>query len=101
MADISAIKLPNDSTYDIKDSVSRGLLGGHSVGVNVPSSAVFTDTLYNLDVQIDTVDQYQLNVVFSTNGSTPPALYTLTAQDKADIADLVVAEIGSADTTAY
>lgn len=50
MADISAIKLPNDSTYDIKDSVSRGLLGGHSVGVNVPSSAVFTDTLYNLDV---------------------------------------------------
>ena len=51
MADLSVLKVPaqNGTTLDlnIKDSTARGLLNGHSVGKNVPSDAVFTDTTYS------------------------------------------------------
>lgn len=43
MADLSKIKLPNDETYDLKDTVARTALGGHIVGKDVPADAVFTD----------------------------------------------------------
>lgn len=47
MADISKIKsLDGATSYDVKDAVARGLLNGHSVGKDVPSDAVFTDTTY-------------------------------------------------------
>lgn len=40
MADISKIKLPNNTTYDI----NAATVNGHTVDKNVPSNAVFTDT---------------------------------------------------------
>lgn len=43
MADLSKIRLPNDETYDLKDTVARTALGGHIVGKDVPADAVFTD----------------------------------------------------------
>lgn len=46
MADISKITLPNGDAYNIKDATARGLLNGHSVRVDVPSNAKFTDTTY-------------------------------------------------------
>lgn len=47
MADISKIKsLDGTTTYNVKDATARSLLGGHSVGKDVPSDAVFTDTTY-------------------------------------------------------
>lgn len=49
MADLAQIKL-NNSLYNIKDSTARSLLGGHSVGKDVPSNAVFTDTTYSLSI---------------------------------------------------
>ena len=45
MADISQVTTLDGTTYDIKDATARTLLSGHSVGVNVPSNAVFTDTV--------------------------------------------------------
>ena len=51
MADLSVLKVPAPNgtvlELDIKDSTVRGLLNGHSVGKNVPSDAVFTDTTYS------------------------------------------------------
>lgn len=47
MADISAVTIPDGSgtaTYNIKDATARTLLGGHSVAVDVPANAHFTDT---------------------------------------------------------
>ena len=40
MGYISTIKLPDNSTYAIK----AAYVNGHTVGVDVPSTAVFTDT---------------------------------------------------------
>ena len=48
MADISKITTLNGTTYDLKDATARGLLNGHSVGVDVPSNAKFTDTTYSV-----------------------------------------------------
>ena len=46
MADISSITVLSGDNYSIKDATARGLLNGHSVGTDVPSDAVFTDTTY-------------------------------------------------------
>ena len=42
MANISQIKLPNNTTYDINAKTVEG----HTVKKDVPSNAVFTDTTY-------------------------------------------------------
>lgn len=42
MADLSKITLPNNVTYDLRDSN----LNGHTVNADVPSDAQFTDTTY-------------------------------------------------------
>lgn len=42
MADLSKITLPNNVSYDLRDSH----LNGHTVNADVPSDAVFTDTTY-------------------------------------------------------
>lgn len=51
MADLSVLKVPGQNgtvlELNIKDGTARGLLNGHSVGKNVPSDAVFTDTTYS------------------------------------------------------
>ena len=44
MADIKKIKMPDNTTYDLRDSN----LNGHTVNADVPSNAVFTDTTYNV-----------------------------------------------------
>lgn len=44
MADISQIKLLDESTYNLKDATARSLLNGHTVNSDVPANAVFTDT---------------------------------------------------------
>lgn len=43
MANISKIELPNGTTYDI----NAATVNGHTVGKDVPSNAVFTDTTYD------------------------------------------------------
>ena len=43
MADISQVKLPNNTTYDI----NAKKVNGHTVAKDVPSNAVFTDTTYS------------------------------------------------------
>ena len=49
MADISKVdSLDGLTTYNIKDAAARALLDGHSVGKDVPSDAVFTDTTYSV-----------------------------------------------------
>lgn len=49
MADISKVdSLDGLITYNIKDAAARALLDGHSVGKDVPSDAVFTDTTYSV-----------------------------------------------------
>ena len=42
MANLSKIKLPNNQTYDLRDSN----LNGHTVNADVPANAQFTDTTY-------------------------------------------------------
>ena len=42
MADISQIKTPNGTTYDI----NAKKVNGHTVGTDVPANALFTDTTY-------------------------------------------------------
>ena len=44
MANLSKITLPNNQTYDLRDSN----LNGHVVQSDVPADAVFTDTTYNI-----------------------------------------------------
>ena len=41
---ISQITLLNGDVVDLKDAEARTALDGHTVGTNVPSGAVFTDT---------------------------------------------------------
>lgn len=49
MADISKVSsLDGLTTHNIKDAAARALLDGHSVGKDVPSDAVFTDTTYSV-----------------------------------------------------
>ena len=80
MADISSVVLLDGNSYDLKDSTARTLLGGHSVGVDVPSDAVFTDTgmyiaSYGSSTYAQVLAAYQDNRIIycraSTNASNP------------------------------
>lgn len=54
MADISKVKLPNNTVYDIKDAnaihvgdtINATTVNNHTVQTDVPANAVFTDTTY-------------------------------------------------------
>lgn len=50
MSDISKITTPDGTTYNIKDASARTALNGHTVGTNVPSNAVFSDTTYTISI---------------------------------------------------
>ena len=60
MANISQIKLPNNTTYDI----SAKTVNGHTVATDVPSGAVFTDT-NNAVTQTATSTNADYEVLFS------------------------------------
>lgn len=64
MADISKIVLPNGNEYNIKDATVRTALDGHTVGSNVPASAVFTDTTYAISISSNVI------TLTSSTGST-------------------------------
>ena len=76
MADISKIKVLDGTTYDIKDSVARELLDGHTIGISVPSNAIFTDTwIANSSTAAGYVAAAtgQSNKVWMTNENGEPA----------------------------
>jgi len=83
MADVSKIKsLDGNTSYDIKDATARSLLNGHSVGKNVPSDAVFTDTKPSkLSISLSDTwtgeDPYTQTVTVTG--------YTITANSKVDL----------------
>ena len=83
MADVSKIKsLDGNTSYDIKDATARSLLNGHSVGINVPSDAVFTDTKPSkLSISLSDTwigeDPYTQTVTVTG--------YTITANSKVDL----------------
>ena len=47
MADISKIKTPDGTTYDLKDTTARSYINGHTINSDVPADAKFTDTTYD------------------------------------------------------
>ena len=76
MADISKIKTLDGTAYNLKDATARGLLNGHSVEVNVPANAVFTDTTYNNATQstaglMSTADKVKLDSIIISNANSP------------------------------
>lgn len=83
MADISKIKsLDGNTSYNIKDATARSLLNGHSVGKDVPSNAVFTDTKPSkLSIS--------LSATWSGDGPYTQTVtisgYTITANSKVDL----------------
>ena len=96
MANISQIKLPNNTTYDINAKT----VNNHTVASDVPADAVFTDTTYNVtpitistaqrgaDIAVDDITDWSAGSVTSasynsstdtleiTNGSAPSLSYT-------------------------
>ena len=83
MADVSKINsLDGNTSYNIKDATARSLLNGHSVGINVPSDAVFTDTKPSkLSIS--------LSAAWSGDGPYTQTVtvsgYTITANSKVDL----------------
>lgn len=76
MADVSKIKTLDGTTYNLKDATARGLLNGHSVGVNVPANAVFTDTTYGIATQsqaglMSSADKTKLDNVVTALAHSP------------------------------
>lgn len=87
MADISKVNSLNGLTaYDIKDAVARGLLNGHSVGKNVPSDAVFTDTTYSVATisangLMSAADKTKLDALASFVGITLTTIKTISVNE--------------------
>lgn len=73
MADISQIVLLDESVYDLKDAVARGLLNGHSVGIDVPSNAKFTDTKTTAG---STDTSSKIFLIGATSQATNPQTYS-------------------------
>lgn len=69
MADISKVSsLDGLTTHNIKDAAARALLDGRSVGKDVPSDTVFTDTTYSVATTsanglMSTADKTKLDAV--------------------------------------
>lgn len=76
MADISKIKTLDGTTYDLKDKNARTLLGGHTIGTDVPANAVFTDTTYDIASTSDAglmsaADKIKLDSIVTENAGSP------------------------------
>ena len=72
MADISKIKLPDGITYDIKDSVARAALGGGSMVITWPKSALASASAPSTTTKASIPDAayaYYNNASASTAGS--------------------------------
>lgn len=94
MASINSIKLPDNTVYDI----NAKSVNGHTVEIDVPEDAVFTDTTYNVtpvtigsaskgaDIAVDDITGWSAGSVSSasvtgstleiTNGTAPTLTYT-------------------------
>lgn len=72
MADISKIKLPDGITYDIKDAVARAALGGGSMVITWPKSALASASAPSTTTRASIPDAayaYYNNVAASVEGS--------------------------------
>ena len=75
MADISKIKLPNGSEYNLKDrNINR-----HTVEADVPANATFTDTTYSVATTtsnglMSATDKSRLDGISSSYDSTTETL---------------------------
>ena len=77
---ISKITLVDNSVYDIKDAEARTALDGHTVGTNVPSGAVFTDTPSDWNESDSGSNAYIANKPMSVTKSTSGSdtIYSIT-----------------------
>lgn len=108
MADISKVdSLDGLTTYNIKDAAARALLDGHSVGKDVPSDAVFTDTTYSVATTsanglMSAADKTKLDavggiIVSDTEPtSSEPLIWIDTDDDTSDVIPTSAGDLGLA-----